>query len=79
MGQRLILGIAQLLVALFVAVPGVLFGSLIIFSLFVHIGLIPAIVLAAAVVLAILVGEAAVGLWAIGARFETFDPSMEIK
>jgi hypothetical protein len=79
MGQRLILGIAQLLVTIVVVAPAALFGSLIIFSSFTHIGLVPAILLAAVVVLSIVVGEAAVGVWWIGERFSAFDPSMEIR
>jgi hypothetical protein len=79
MGQRLILGIAQLLVTLVVAAPGAVLAALIIFSSHLFIGLAPSIILAAVVVLAILVGEAAVGVWWIGERFSAFDPSMEIK
>jgi hypothetical protein len=79
MGQRLILGIAQLLVALMVAAPGAFVAVLIIFSSHIFIGLVPAIVLAAVVVLPILAGEAAVGLWWIGERFDAFDPSTEIR
>jgi hypothetical protein len=79
MGQRLILGIAQLLVTIVVAAPGAALAALIIFSSHIFIGLVASIVLAAAVVMAILVGEAAVGVWWIGERFSAFDPSMEIK
>jgi len=79
MGQRLILGVAQLLVTLVVAAPGAVLAALIIFSSHIFIGLVPAIILAAVVVLAILVGEAAVGVWWIGERFNAFDPSTEIR
>jgi hypothetical protein len=78
-GQRFILGIGQLLVALMVTAPGAVAATLIIFSSRLHIGVVPAIALAALVVLPILAGEAAVGLWFIGERFEGFDPSTEIK
>jgi hypothetical protein len=78
-GQRLILGIANLAITLMVIAPAVVFASLIIFSAFIHIGLVPAIVLAAAVVLSILIGEAAVGLWLIGEQFQSFDLSTEIR
>ena len=78
-GQRFILGIGQLLVALLVTAPGAVAATLIIFSFRLFIGIVPAIAVAALAVLPILAGEAAVGLWFIGARFERFDPSTEIK
>jgi ABC-2 type transport system permease protein len=79
MGQRLILGVAQLLFTAMVVAPGAVVAALIIFSAHIFIGLVPSIVLAALVVLPILAGEATVGLWWIGERCEAFDPSMEIK
>ncbi len=78
-GQRVILGIAQLLVALLVATPGAIAAALIIFSAHIFIGVAPSIVLSALVVLPIMAGEVAVGLWWIGERFEKFDPSTDIK
>jgi hypothetical protein len=78
-GQRLILGVANMAFALMVLAPAAVFASLIIFSSFIHIGLAPAIVIAAAVVLSILTGEAAVGLWLIGEQFRRFDLSTEIR
>jgi hypothetical protein len=39
----------------------------------------PAIVLATLVVLGILIGEIAVGLWLIGARFERLDFASEVR
>lgn len=79
MGQRLILGFAQLFLTLVVAAPGVVLAALIIFSSFMGMGLVASIILADLVVVAILVGEAAVGLWWIGERFDAFDPSTEIR
>jgi hypothetical protein len=79
MGQRLILGIAQLLFALFVAAPSVGAAVLIIFASYWLVGVGPAIAIAALVVLPILAGEVAVGLWCIGDRFERFDLSAEIR
>jgi hypothetical protein len=76
-GQRLIFGVAQFLLALLVAVPAACAAALIIFSLQWVFGAVPAIAMASAVVLAILAGEAAVGLWWIGWRFEKFDLSMD--
>jgi hypothetical protein len=78
-GQRLILGVANMAFALMVLAPAAVFASLIIFSAFMHIGLAAAIVLAAAVVVPILTGEAAVGLWLIGELFRGFDLSTEIR
>jgi hypothetical protein len=78
-GQRFILGIAQLLIALLVAVPGALAAVAIIFCSQHWLGVSVSIVLAALVVLPIMAGEVAVGLWWIGERFEKFDPSTEIK
>ena len=78
-GQRVILGIAQLLIALLVAAPGALAAAVIIFSSQHWVGVSLAILLAALVVLPIMVGEVAVGLWCIGERFDRFDPSTEIK
>jgi ABC-2 type transport system permease protein len=78
-GQRLILGIGQLLFALTVGTPAVAAAALIIFSSHLFIGVVPAVVLASLVVLAILVGEIAVGLWLIGARFERLDLASEVR
>jgi ABC-2 type transport system permease protein len=78
-GQRLILGIGQLLFALMVGTPAVGAAALIIFSSHLFIGMGPAIVLATLVVLGILIGEIAVGLWLIGARFERLDFASEVR
>jgi hypothetical protein len=78
-GQRVILGIAQLLIALLVAVPGALAAVVIIFCSQHWLGVSISIVLASLVVLPIMAGEVAVGLWWIGERFDRFDPSTEIK
>jgi hypothetical protein len=78
-GQRLIFGIAQLLLALLVAVPAACAAALILFSFQWVLGVGPAIAIACAAVLAILASEAAVGLWWLGWRFEKFDLSTETK
>jgi ABC-2 type transport system permease protein len=78
-GQRLLFGLFQLLCALLVVVPAGLAAWLIIFSSKWVIGVGPAVVLAAVVVLPVLAGEAAVGLWFLGGRFERFDLSAESK
>jgi ABC-2 type transport system permease protein len=76
-GQRLMFGVIQLLFALVVIVPAAGAAWLIIFSSQWVIGVGPAVVLAALVVLPILAGEAAFGLWWLGERFEKFDLSTE--
>jgi len=78
-GQRLIFGVAQLLMALLVAAPAACAAGLIIFSSQWLLGVGPAVAIASAAVLAILAGEAAVGLWWLGWRFEKFDLSNEIR
>ncbi|HEY1764516.1 MAG TPA: putative ABC exporter domain-containing protein [Opitutaceae bacterium] len=77
LGQRLIFGFAQLLMALVVAVPAVLAAGLIVFSAQYFLGVAGGILVATAAVVAILAGEAAVGLWWLGGRFERFDLSAE--
>jgi hypothetical protein len=79
LGQRLIFGLAQLLMALVVAVPAILAAGLIVFSAQFFVGLSGAIAVATLAVVAILAGEAAVGLWWVGSRFERFDLSSEIR
>jgi ABC-2 type transport system permease protein len=76
-GQRLLFGLFQMLCALVVVVPAGLAAWLIIFSSKWVIGIGPAVVLAAVVVLPVLAGEAAVGLWFLGNRFERFDLSTD--
>jgi hypothetical protein len=78
-GQRLIFGVAQLLVALLAAAPAGCAAVLIIFAAQWVVGAGPAIGLACAAVLTILVGEAAVGLWWLGGRFEKLDLSADIR
>jgi ABC-2 type transport system permease protein len=79
LGQRLILGVGQLLIALLVAAPAAGAAALIILSSAWVLGAGPAIALSTAVVLAILAGEAAVGLWWLGDRFGKFDLSGDIR
>jgi len=76
-GQRLMFGVIQLLFALGVIVPAAGAVWLIIFSSQWLIGAGPAIALATLVVLPVLAGEAAFGLWWLGERFEKFDLSTE--
>ncbi len=78
-GQRLIFGFAQLLMALVVAVPAVLAAGLIIFSAHYYVSLPASLVVATLAVVTIFAGEAAMGLWWLGARFEKFDLSAEIR
>lgn len=77
MGQRLILGVGQLLIDLLVVAPSALAAAIVIFSAAWAVGLAPALVMALAVVLAILGGEVAIGLWLLGECLARFDPSVE--
>jgi hypothetical protein len=76
-GQRLMFSVIQLLFTLVVVVPAALAAGLVIFCSQWKFGVGPAVVLASLVVLPGLVGEAAVGLWLLGRRFEKFDLSAE--
>ena len=76
-GQRLIFAVLQLVIALVVAAPAVAIAALVIFSSKWVVGVGPAWMLAAVAVIPILVGEAAVGLWWLGERFNKFDLSLE--
>ncbi len=78
-GQRMILGIGQLLIALLVAAPAAGAATLIVFSSAWVFGAAPAIALATLVALGILAGEAAVGLWWLGEMFGKFDLSSEAR
>jgi hypothetical protein len=78
-GQRLVFGVAQLLIALVAAAPAAGAAVLIVFSAQWLVGVGPALAMACAAVLAILASEAAVGLWWLGWRFEKFDLSSEIR
>jgi ABC-2 type transport system permease protein len=77
MGQRLILGIGQLVIAAFVALPAVLAAGLVIVASQWILGLVAALVLALCAVVVILVTEAVLGLWVIGTRLEAIDLSEE--
>lgn len=79
LGQRLIFGFAQLLMALVIAVPAILIAGLIAFSAQYFLGVAGGVLVASFVLVAILAGEAAVGLWWLGSRFERFDLSAEIR
>jgi hypothetical protein len=76
-GQRLLFGLFQILCALAVIVPAAAWAWLISFSTSHWVGLGPSFVLSALFVLPMLVAEAAVGLWFLGNRFESFDLSTE--
>ena len=78
-GQRLLFGVLQLLFALLVAVPAAGAAALVYFSSSWVLGTSAGIVLATAAALLILAGEAAVGVWFLGERFEAFDLSTEAR
>jgi ABC-2 type transport system permease protein len=77
MGQRMILGLGQLLIALAVAAPAAGTAVLIIIASSWVFGGAVACILATLAVMAILAGEAAVGLWWLGEKFAKFDLSSE--
>jgi hypothetical protein len=77
MGQRLILGVGQLLLAIFVAAPAVLAATLVVFSTSWALGAVPALVIALLAVLAIMGSEVAVSLWWLGERLARFDLSVD--
>ena len=79
LGQRLIFGLAQLLMALVVAVPAIVAAGLIVFSAQFYVGVAGGIVAATVAVVGVLAGEAAVGLWWLGSRFERLDLSAEMR
>ena len=79
MGQRMILGIGQMILALLVAAPAAGTAALVIFSTHLWFGIPGSILVAMVPVLAIMGGEAAVGVWWLGGRFERFDLSAESK
>jgi hypothetical protein len=86
-GQRLMFGLLQLMFALLFMVPAAGAAAIILGAAFgwnqflsgmgLHIGPSPAVVLATLAAVLILAGEAAVGLWFLGERFEKFDLSTE--
>ncbi len=78
-GQRLIFAVVQLLIALLVVVPAAAFAALVVFCAQWLVGIGTASLLAAAVVVPLLSGIAAVGLWFLGHRFERFDLSLEVR
>ena len=79
MGQRMILGIGQLLIALLVAAPAAGAAALVIFSAHLWIGIPGSRAAAMVPVLAIMGGEAALGVWWLGGRFARFDLSADSK
>jgi len=79
MGQRMIFVFGQLIIAILALGPALLAAALLIFASKWLIGTVAAVVLATLAVLAILGGEAAVGVWVLGDRFEKFDLSSELK
>jgi hypothetical protein len=79
MGQRLIFVFGQIIVAALALAPAALAAAVLVFASQWLIGPSAAVLLATAAVLAILGGEAVVGLWWLGTRFEQFDLSSELK
>lgn len=78
-GQRMIFLFAQVLTMALALLPPVGFGALLIFILQSFAGATLAVSAAALVVLSVLVGEVACGLWLLGDRFEKFDLSAELR
>ena len=76
-GQRLLFGVLQLLFALLVALPAAGAAVLVYIASFWEFGIPAGEVLATVAAVLILAGEAAVGLWFLGERFERFDLSTE--
>jgi hypothetical protein len=76
-GQRLLFGVVQLLFALLVAVPAAGAAVLVYIASFWILGISTGVVLSTVAVVLILAGEAAVGLWLLGERFEKFDLSID--
>ena len=74
-GQRLLFGVVQLLFAVLVAVPAAGAAVLVYIASYWLLGISTGVVLATVAVVLILAGEAAVGLWFLGERFEKFDLS----
>jgi hypothetical protein len=79
MGQRMIFGVGQLVIAVFVAAPAALAAALIVFSSQWAVGAAAAMVLALLAVLVILGSELAVALWWLGERFTRIDLSTEMR
>jgi hypothetical protein len=79
MGQRLIFVFGQMIVAFVALAPAAVAAAVLIFASQWLIGPVAAVALATLAVLAILGGEAAVGIWWLGTRFEQFDLSSEMK
>jgi ABC-2 type transport system permease protein len=79
MGQRMIFALANLIVILLALAPAAIAAALLIFSTQWLIGASAAVFLATFVVVVVLVGEIWCGLWWLGARFEKFDLSAELR
>jgi hypothetical protein len=78
MGQRLILGAGQLLLALLVAVPATIVAALVLVSAYWWFGAAaPALLVALLAVLSILASELVVALWWLGERIAGFDVSAD--
>jgi ABC-2 type transport system permease protein len=78
-GQRLMFGVVQLLFAVLVAVPAAGAAVLVYIASFWFLGISTGVVLSTVAVVLILAGEAAVGLWFLGERFEKFDLSVDTR
>jgi hypothetical protein len=78
-GQRLMFGLVQLLFAILVAVPAAGAAVLVYVASYWLLGISTGVVLSTVAVVLILAGEAAVGLWFLGERFEKFDLSVDTR
>jgi hypothetical protein len=79
MGQRLIFFFGQVLVVLLALVPAALTAGLLVFITQWLIGPVAALAFASLVVIAVIAGEVACGVWWIGGRFERLDLSSELR
>ena len=78
-GQRMIFFFAQLLTMIFALLPAVGVAAVLLFALQWIIGTVAAMLVAAAMVLVVLLGEVWCGVWWLGRRFEKLDLSSELR
>lgn len=78
-GQRMIFFFAQMLTMVLSLLPPALVGALLVVLLQGVAGPVVAIVVAAVFVFVVLVGEAVLGVWLLGRRFERLDLSAELR
>ncbi len=79
MGQRMLLGLADLLVILLSLFPAAVAAALAILATEWILGLAAALALGTAAVLVVLGAECAVGIWLVGERFGALDLSSELR